>query len=512
MTSSSIFKILTLAGVIVCAGGAWAEDYSNHADNWTLNGTILTNTVSDWAFNVSVDNKKNVTLSSIANMGTNKTTVVDFSALTNATTACCRLTGFGNTVFHIDGNIYKGNTSITSLKMPFTVTTVDNYALQYCSSLTYFSDFSKITSIGHSAFKSTALSGEIYLPALTNLSQNAFQSATKITHVEIPKVTTINVQTFNGCSSLTSVVLRAATSIEGSTFYDCSALTNVVLPSVTKLSGNYVFYNASSLERIELPQVTIINTYKAFGGCSSLKYIDLPSIISLSDTGVNGASNLRVIKLPYCLTTVGSSSFHGNMTSVYIHRCSPLAAGLIDGTKASGAKKEAFIPYGGTVSKDGVDWIYDDAVWNPETKIYDIQSTNVTIVAAPGATNIIATVDGAVVTNDVQIAIPRSLPIKVTVENEDGASETIEKTVPVTAIEDCAFKNNVGLICVTVPKTVTDIGVGAFPKGCYIKIKDSPHALDLVRKLNDEYGKVEGTEDEYYASVDTGSGLMIILR
>ncbi|HJJ05373.1 MAG TPA: leucine-rich repeat protein [Clostridiaceae bacterium] len=91
--------------------------------------------------------------------------------------------------------------------IPNSVTSIGNYAFEYCSSLTSINIPEGITSIGDSAFR----------------------GCSSLTNIEIPSsVTSIGDSVFRECSSLTSIEIPSSvTSIGSGAFYDCSNLTTI---------------------------------------------------------------------------------------------------------------------------------------------------------------------------------------------------------------------------------------------------------------------------------------------
>jgi len=103
-----------------------------------------------------------------------------------------------------DGN-FRGKTSLKSIKLPFTVTSIEFSAFSGCTSLT------KVT------FPST----------LKNIGNYAFDGCVNLTDVVFPDaLSSIGDCAFYGCSSLTNITLPKSLSMLGDdTFYGCSAAT-----------------------------------------------------------------------------------------------------------------------------------------------------------------------------------------------------------------------------------------------------------------------------------------------
>ncbi len=102
------------------------------------------------------------------------------------------------------------------------VSSIGDYALQNCSSITSVSIPDSIASIGG----------------------YAFENCSGLTSIIIPdSVTSIGSYAFSGCSGLTSInIPRKVTSIASYTFKDCSGLTSIIIPDRVTFIGKYAFY------------------------------------------------------------------------------------------------------------------------------------------------------------------------------------------------------------------------------------------------------------------------------
>ncbi|MBR5828099.1 MAG: leucine-rich repeat domain-containing protein [Paludibacteraceae bacterium] len=152
--------------------------------------------------------------------------------------------------------------------MPEGIKQIAGAAFYNCSSLTYVTIPSSVTSIGRYAFKGTAFyhnpsnwdNGALYLGNCLihladgyvgdyNIKENtrliadaAFEYCSSLTSITIPNsVTNIGYWTFSGCSSLTSITIpNSVTSIGSSAFAFCYSLTSVIVPSHTEIA-KYAF-------------------------------------------------------------------------------------------------------------------------------------------------------------------------------------------------------------------------------------------------------------------------------
>ena len=91
-----------------------------------------------------------------------------------------------------------------------------------------------------------------YFTGLTSIGNWAFEYCNNLALIEIPNsVTSIGYAAFSGCSSLTSIEIpNSVTTIEDWAFCYCQGLTSVVIPSAVTSIGNSVYYGCSGLEQI----------------------------------------------------------------------------------------------------------------------------------------------------------------------------------------------------------------------------------------------------------------------
>lgn len=84
---------------------------------------------------------------------------------------------------------------------------------------------------------------------VTTIGEWALFSCKSLTAITIPNsVTTIGARALQGCSSLTSItILNSVTSIGQGAFDGCKKLTSITLPDSVTSIGEYAFYDCSSL-------------------------------------------------------------------------------------------------------------------------------------------------------------------------------------------------------------------------------------------------------------------------
>ena len=181
------------------------------------------------------------------------------------------------------------NSSITTANIPstvsyegtnYSVTSIGNWAFEFCSSLTSVTLPNSVTSIGQGAFYDCSSLTSITIPnSVTYIGGYAFSDCRSLTSITIPNsVTSIGYWAFSDCRSLTSVTIpNSVTSIESGAFSDCSSLTSVTIPnSVTSIIGE-AFRNCSSLTSVTcLAETAPSLGNNVFSSTPSTKVLNIP--------------------------------------------------------------------------------------------------------------------------------------------------------------------------------------------------------------------------------------------
>ncbi|MBR2972193.1 MAG: leucine-rich repeat protein, partial [Clostridia bacterium] len=294
----------SLTSVYITDIAAWCnisfiDSYANplyYADNLYLNGELVTGlvipdgvtTIPTYAF--SCNSLTSVTIgNSVTSIGSSA--FYGCSGLTSITIPDS-VTSIGNYAFYscdsltninvdenngyyrsIDGNLYTkdGKTLIqyaigktdTVFIIPNSVTSIGNYAFEYCDSLTSVVIPDSVTSIGYDAFRDCDSLKSVYITdiaAWCNISfgssdanplyyaDNLYLNGELVTDLVIPDgVTSIGDYAFRNCDSLTSVIIPdSVTSIGNYAFEYCDSLT-IYCEAASEPSGWDSYWNYSNL-------------------------------------------------------------------------------------------------------------------------------------------------------------------------------------------------------------------------------------------------------------------------
>ncbi len=218
-----------------------------------------------------------------------------------------------NTAYETDdaGVLYnKGKTTLiycpprckeTCIKIPDSVSIIENYAFFGCKSLTSVNIPERITHIGDSAFCGCESLLQIDIPeSITHIGYDAFYSCKSLLQIEIPEsVTHIGNGAFCGCESLSSINIPSSVSHIGDyVFRGCESLSSINIPSSVSHIGDEAFYGCESLSSINIPSSVSHIGDHVFRGCESLSSINIPSSVSsIGDGAFSWCHKLEKIKV-----------------------------------------------------------------------------------------------------------------------------------------------------------------------------------------------------------------------
>jgi hypothetical protein len=204
---------------------------------------------------------------------------------------------------------------LTSATIPDSVTNLGVYAFAWCNSLTNVVIGNSVSAIGYWTFYECWKLTQVTIPdSVTSIGENAFGANELLTNIIIGKgVTNIASQTFDYCPSLTSILVDALnpaySSVDG-VLFDKSQRT--LLQCVVGKGGSYVIPNG----------VTNIGP-EAFSICWDLTNITIPySMTRIGPEAFRGFAGLTRIVIPDSVTSIGTNAFTGcvNLTSITIGR------------------------------------------------------------------------------------------------------------------------------------------------------------------------------------------------
>ena len=326
------------------------------------------------------------------------------------------------------GEVFKSNRDIKTFDelQYFTgLTSIGDFAFNFCSSLTFITIPNSVMRIGSGAFGACYSLESITIPnSVTQIGWGAFNGCYQLSSVTIPNsVKQINSNTFSGCSSLTSInIPNRVTQIGWCAFSGCYKLTSITIPnsvtqidsgafqycygltSVTVESGNTAYDSRDNCNAIiEKATNTLIM------GCQNT--IIPNSVTSIGNFAFSGCSGLTSITIPEGVTSIGDYAFSG---------CSALTS--------------ITIPDGVT----GIDWC--TFAYCSNLSSITVESGNTAYDSRDNCNAIIEKATSTLIMGCQNTIIPNN----------------------VTSIGQQAFYSCSGLSSITIPNSVTSIGGGAF--------------------------------------------------
>ena len=205
---------------------------------------------------------------------------------------------FEDGIADIPEYVCKNASSVKNIILPEKEDNLDGYAIKY------------------EAFMGTSITS-IKLPeSLTALEGDAFLDCAQLTSITIPdSVVYIGDGCFSGCKRLKTLKLSSNVSTIGSSFLNgCVGITEITIPKTVEKAGDYYNGSLSGSNITDLSfelGTKMVPEYLA-NGCTSLRTVYLPDTVSeIGDYAFSGCVNLGTIKSTRTVFSFSSQSFEG---------------------------------------------------------------------------------------------------------------------------------------------------------------------------------------------------------
>lgn len=205
----------------------------------------------------------------------------------------------------INNHIFYGCSSLESISVPDGIETIKKSAFCYCSNLKKVTLPDSLKELVDYAFYECKALEEIELPdSIEKLGYSVFANCTALTKINIPK-------NWNECPS--SVENKSGLNYQGSILAGCSKLTTITLPEGLEQIPDYGFAYCNYLKIISLSEsLTGIGNY-SFYGCTSLMSVNIPAgVKTIPEYAFASCSTMLVVNMPKQLKTVEENAFSGS--------------------------------------------------------------------------------------------------------------------------------------------------------------------------------------------------------
>lgn len=215
----------------------------------------------------------------------------------------------------LPAQVFNGFRRLVQVNLSEGLSSIGEAAFQRCVSLRKLKVPSTVKSIGDYAMDDCQALKEVNLPdGLEKLGEFAFSNCSSLLRIKIPSgVDTVGLQTFHYCTSLMEVCLEeGVTEIGWEAFFNCSSLHTVKLASTMKMIDAGAFYQCFALAVINFPEGLKVIGKDSFGRCKSLEWLRIPaSVECIGNAAFSECISLAEVDLPEGLKEIAASVFEG---------------------------------------------------------------------------------------------------------------------------------------------------------------------------------------------------------
>ena len=359
----------------------------------------------------------------------------------------------------------------SDIVIPITTTSIGEYAFENCHTLTSVVIPNSVTSISERAFYGCYNLASVTIPnTVATIGEGVFLENPRLKTIDIPEsVANIGDDAFSNVKNINytgtaagspwgALNVNATPDADGFIYADAEKTqltayigngSDIVIPNTVTSIGHHAFTYCDSLTSVVISNSVTSIGESAFERCQNLKSVTIPnSVISIGMNAFNNCHNLTSVTIPNTVTTIGGSAFNScyNLTYAIIPN-SVTSMGFLAFGNCSIAT--LFCEPERRPSGWDTDWgsntgaiIWGKKVFTDEDFMYMANGTSKSLTAT--------------IYKYIGSGTTVVIPEKVTF---DGTEYTID------GIEKDAFRDCSGLVSVTIPNSILNIGSGAF-YGC----------------------------------------------
>lgn len=336
--------------------------------------------------------------------------------------------------------------NITSISLPSAITSIGEWAFYDLRGLTELQIPQAVTTIGEYAFCNCTTLSTLVLPqGLTTIGSYAFQGCRGLSEIVLPdSVTTVGDNLFEGCAYLTSAVVGSGiTSMGKGMFMDCTRLKDLTIRCTMTEIPDRMFNSCSSLSQFTVPDTVTRIGFAAFGGCTSLKDWYLPESVTTIDDSAFNRSGFSHVVIPDSVTSIGEQSFAFMPYLLSVDTGDGLTSIPLSAFENNSRLQQVHIG-------KNVRALVKDAAWgntfaeSTTIQLFEVDPLNQNFAAGP---------NGELMNK-----------AGTTIYNYPAGRAASGYTIPagVAYIDDAAFYKASSLTSITLPESISRIGLNAF--------------------------------------------------
>jgi hypothetical protein len=236
----------------------------------------------------------------------------------------------GDSVQNINDDAFR-RSNISSLNISNSVTSIGNYAFQYCSKLTSVTISNSVATIGSYAFQSCSnLTSLTIGNSVTSIGQSALGDCTNLDTVYFNAINcaTMGITVFSNCSSFRTLIIgNNVKNIPQSGFRYCSVLTGtLIIPNSVMSIGDLAFNGCTGFTSVTIPDSLTTLGQSAFGNCTGLATVSFNAIncTNIGAMPFSGCTTFKTLHIGNKVQQILDNTFaFSGLTSMTVRAINP---------------------------------------------------------------------------------------------------------------------------------------------------------------------------------------------